>query len=182
MSFRTLYLFASAAPPVLDVAHVIEDAQSDGWEVCLGLTPTAARWLGEHLDGLAALTGHPVLWRERVPGEPEVWPAPDVVMVAPATFDTINRWALGVTDQFVVDFAAEAIGRGVPLVTVPCVNAALARHPQFDRSLETLRGAGVTVLSGEPSLLAEDRAQAGLPAYPWHAALDAARQHLEPAS
>ncbi|WP_228982667.1 hypothetical protein [Streptomyces sp. DH12] len=48
---RTLYLFCSAAPPVFDVARVIEDAQARGWDVCLGLTPSAARWLEPSLDG-----------------------------------------------------------------------------------------------------------------------------------
>lgn len=60
MTSRTLYLFGSAAPPVFDVADVVERAQAAGWDVCLGLTPTAASWLGGSLDGLAALTGHPV--------------------------------------------------------------------------------------------------------------------------
>ncbi|MBV7648504.1 hypothetical protein STALF3_08850 [Streptomyces albidoflavus] len=35
-----LYLFGSAAPPVLGIGAVIEDAQRSGFDVCLGLTPT----------------------------------------------------------------------------------------------------------------------------------------------
>ncbi|MGF0167733.1 flavoprotein, partial [Streptomyces koyangensis] len=98
MTTPTLYLFSSAAPPVFDVARVIGEAQADGWDVCLGLTPTAARWLADSLDGLTALTGHPVRWDYRLPGQPDVWPKPDAVIVAPATFNTINQWALGITD------------------------------------------------------------------------------------
>ncbi|MFE5860074.1 flavoprotein [Streptomyces virginiae] len=104
---RTLYLFGSAAPPVFDVASVIEDAQSRGWDVCLGLTPTAADRLAEGLDGLAALTGHPVRSRYKRPGEADVWPTADAILVAPATFNTINGWALGLTDRFVVGVVAE---------------------------------------------------------------------------
>ena len=44
--------------------------------------------------------------------------------MAPATFNTINQWALGLTEKFVVGFAAEAIGKKVPLVAMPCANAA----------------------------------------------------------
>lgn len=109
---RTLYLFGSAAPPVFDVARVIEEAQSRGWDVCLGLTPTAADWLAEGLDGLAALTGHPVRSRYKRPGEADVWPTADAILVAPATFNTINGWALGLTDRFVVGVVAEGIGKG----------------------------------------------------------------------
>ncbi|CAM5570182.1 flavoprotein [Streptomyces narbonensis] len=161
MSTRTLYLFASAAPPLFDVARVIEDAQAEGWDVCLGLTPTAARWLAESLDGLAVLTGNPVRWEYGLPGQPDVWPSADAILVAPATFNTVNAWALGLTGTFVVGVAAEGVGTGVPTVAVPCVSAAHAQHPQFDRSMETLRGAGVTVLHGDPA------------AYPWRGALDA---------
>ncbi|MFE7549357.1 flavoprotein [Streptomyces gardneri] len=176
MSNRTLYLFASAAPPLFDVARVIEDAQADGWDVCLGLTPTAARWLAESLDGLAVLTGNPVRWEYGLPGQPDLWPPADAILVAPATFNTVNAWALGLTGTFVVGVAAEGIGKGIPTVAVPCVNAAYVRHPQFDRSIETLRGAGVTVLYGEGGFVPNQPNQPGQgdPAvYPWRVALDA---------
>ncbi|MGW3241565.1 flavoprotein [Streptomyces sp. NPDC001070] len=162
---RTLYLFAGAAPPVFDIARVIEDAQARGWDVCLGLTPTAARWLEPSLDGLAVLTGRPVRFEYPLPGLPEVWPPADVILVAPATFNTINGWALGLTETFVVGVLAEGIGKGVPMVAMPSVNAALMQHPQFERSVETLRAAGITVLSG---------GAASGPDYPWHPALAAA--------
>lgn len=171
MTTRTLYLLCSAAPPVFDIARVVEDAQRRGWDVCLGLTPTAADWLEESVPGLAALTGRPVRSRYRRPGAPDVWPAADAVLVAPATTNTINRWALGITDTWAIGFVAEAIGKGIPLTVMPCVNAAYAQHPQLQLSLETLRTAGVQVLYGpggfEPNQPGEKRP------FPWAAALDA---------
>lgn len=175
MDSRTLYLFGSAAPPVFDIARVIEEAQADGWDVCLGLTPTAARWLSGHLDGLAALTGHPVRSQYKLPGEPDVWPKADVVLLAPATFNTINQWALGLTDHFVVGVVAEGIGKGIPLVTMPCVNAAYVQHPQFERSVADLRGAGVTVLYGEGGFVPNLPGQGKPGEYPWGLALAAAK-------
>ncbi|MGW7430494.1 flavoprotein [Streptomyces sp. NPDC054861] len=175
MSTRTLYLFSSAAPPVFDIARVVEGAQADGWDVCLGLTPTAARWLGPSLDGLAALTGHPVRWDYGLPGEPDVWPPADAVLAAPATFNTVNRWALGITDTFVVGVMAEGIGKRIPMVTVPCVNAAYVQHPQFERSVAALRGAGVTVLYGDGGFVPHPPGQGDPAAFPWRSALDAVR-------
>ncbi|MEU1231439.1 flavoprotein [Streptomyces sp. NPDC005828] len=172
----TLYLFASAAEPVFDIARVIEDAQADGWDVCLGLTPTAARWLAGSLDGLAVLTGHPVRWDYRLPGEPDVWPAASAVLVAPATFNTVNRWALGIADTFVVGVVAEGIGKGIPMVAVPCVNAAYAQHPQFERSVETLRGVGVSVLYGEDGFVSHQPGEGAAGLFPWRRALDAVRE------
>ncbi|MCB5170131.1 flavoprotein [Streptomyces bambusae] len=170
MTTRTLYLLCSAAPPVFDVARVIEDAQARGWDVCLGLTPTAADWLEDSLDGLAALTGYPVRSRYRKPGQPDMWPQADAVLVAPATMNTINSWAQGITSSWLIGFIAEAIGKGIALTAMPCVNNAYAQHPQFPKSLETLRQAGVRVLFGpdgfEPNAPGERRP------YPWAAALD----------
>ncbi|MGW1410403.1 flavoprotein [Streptomyces sp. NPDC002403] len=177
----TLYLFGSAAPPVFEVAEVIGDAQARGWDVCLGLTPTAARWLGEQLPELERLTGHPVRSEYKLPGEPDVWPPADAILLAPATFNTVNAWAFGLTASFVVGVVAEGIGKRIPTVTMPCVNAAYVQHPAFDRSVETLRGAGVTVLYGpggfEPNQPGEQRPEG----FPWHLALDAVGAVVSPA-
>ncbi|MEE1753749.1 flavoprotein [Streptomyces sp. SP18CS02] len=170
---RTLYLFCSAAPPTFDVARVIEDAQARGWDVCLGLTPTASRWLAPSIDGLAALTGYPVRSEYRMPGDPDVWPTADAILFAPLTFNSVNELALGLTSKWVVGVVAEGIGKGIPLVAMPCVNAAYARHPQLDRSIETLRAAGVKVLFGDGGFVPNEPGQGRPEAYPWGLALDA---------
>lgn len=133
---------------MFDVLPVVKEAQARGWDVCLGLTPTAARWLAPQLPALEEATGYPVRSTYKMPGDPDVWPPADVILVAPATFNTLNQWALGITSSFVVGVVAEGTGKGIPMVTMPCANAAYVRHPQFGRSLETLREAGVTVLFG----------------------------------
>lgn len=168
---RTLYLFGSAAPPVFEVAEAVENAQARGWDVCLGLTPTAARWLEADLPNLERLTGHPVRSEYKRPGEPDVWPKADAILAAPATFNTINSWASGLTSNFVVGVLAEGIGKRIPLVSMPCVNAAYVQHPAFDRSVGTLRGAGVTVLYGEGGFVPNQPGERR--PYPWHLALDA---------
>ncbi|GAA2476198.1 flavoprotein [Streptomyces gobitricini] len=170
---RTLYLFCSAAPPVFDVASVIEDAQRRGWDMCLGLTPTAARWLEHGLDGLAALTGHPVRFEYDLPGQPDPWPAADVVLFAPATFTAMNEWALGLTAKFVVSVATQGVGKGVPAVVMPCVNEAHGQHPAFGTSVATLRATGAQVLLGEGTHLADPPGGELPGGFPWGVALNA---------
>ncbi|WP_424214324.1 flavoprotein [Streptomyces sp. BI20] len=169
---RTLYLFCAGAPPVFDVAHVVEHAQARGWDVCLGLTPTAAHWVAESLGGLATLTGHPVRSAYKMPGDPDLWPPADAILFAPATFNSLNAWALGLTDRFVVGVVAEALGKGTPVVTMPCLNEGLAAHPRFDRTLAVLREAGVRVLYGEGGFTPGPVGPDAPPLFPWLAALE----------
>ncbi|MEU6062808.1 flavoprotein [Streptomyces sp. NPDC047097] len=173
MTRSVLYLFGSAAPPVQDLPEVVRRAQAEGFDVCVGLTPTAARWLADDIPSLEELTGLPVRSEYKSPGAPDAWPPADGILFAPATFHSINAWALGLTNHFVIGVVAEGIGKRIPTVTMPCVNAAYAAHPQFDRSVATLRGAGVSVLYGpggfRPNQPGERRAEG----YPWHLALGA---------
>jgi|SRR4249919_430790 len=175
MAAPVLYLLGSAAPPVLDMAKVITQAQDRGWDVLLGLTPTAADWLRDDLAALEELTGHPVKSRYRRPGEPDVLPPADVILLAPATLNSINSLALGITTSWAIGYAAEAIGKRIPLLVMPCTNTALTAHPQFYRSVETLRGAGVRVLLGEGFYVPNAPGFGDPATYPWTAALDALR-------
>lgn len=169
-----LYLLASAATPVLDLDVPILAAQAQGWGVHVALTPTAADWTREYLGDLEELTGHPVRWESRRPGEEASWPPARAVVVAPATLATINRIALGLGDNVAVRAAIEAMGRGTPLVVLPCLNELLAAHPQFARSVEVLRGAGARVLLGEGGFTPNPSGGFDRAAYPWGAALKAA--------
>lgn len=173
MGSPVLYLFGSAAPPVHDVAAVVEGAQRRGFTVCLGLTPTANRWLGDQLPALAELTGHPVRSEYKLPGAPDVWPKADVIAFAPATFNSINAWALGLTHTFVVGVVAEGIGKGIPIVAMPCVNAAYVQHSRFERSVAELREMGVEVLYGEGGFVPNQPGQGRPREYPWPVVLDA---------
>ncbi|MEU5622080.1 flavoprotein [Streptomyces sp. NPDC047802] len=167
----TLYLFGAAAPPVLEISGVIEQAQSRGWDVCLGLTPTAARWLESDLLALEKLTRNPVRSEYKMPCEPDAWPSADVILFAPATFNSVNHWALGLTDRFVVGVVAEAVGKRIPVVAMPCLNAAYVQHQAFGRSVAELREMGVTVLYGEGGFV-PNRSGEKVP-FPWHLALAA---------
>ncbi|MEV7090302.1 flavoprotein [Streptomyces sp. NPDC093085] len=175
----TLYLFASAAPPAFDIVGVIGEVQSRGWNVCLGLTPTAARWLEPRRAELERLTGSPVRSEYKLPGEPDVWPKADVILLAPATFNTLNEWALGLTSKFVVGVVAEGIGKGIPIVTMPCVNAAYAQHRRLHKSIAELREMGVTVLYGEGGFMPNQPGEKE--PYPWAKALDAIANVATPA-
>ncbi len=168
---RTLYLVCCAAAPAVRVADGVRAAQAAGWDVCLVLTPYAHRWLENDLPAFRELTGHPVRHQYKLPDEPDVLPPPDAVLVAPATFNTINKWAAGISDTLALGLINEAIGLRLPMVALPCLGAAQAAHPAFHRSVEFLRDAGVTVLLGEAGYAPERGG--GVEAFPWTAAVAA---------
>ncbi|MEU2793953.1 flavoprotein [Streptomyces sp. NPDC007100] len=177
MNRRTLYLVACAAPPARHVSVGICAAQAAGWDVCLILTPAAYRWAVEDAEGeiekLRELTGHPVRHSFKLPSQPDELPAPDAFLVAPATFNTLNKWAAGTADTLALGLITEAIGLGKPIVALPSFNTAQARHPAFERSIATLRAAGVNVLLGEGMYVPRPPRQGRPHEFPWQIALDA---------
>jgi phosphopantothenoylcysteine synthetase/decarboxylase len=121
------------------------------------------------------LTGHPVRSWFKNPGEPDVLPEADAVIVAPATVNTVNKWAAGIADTLPLGLIVEAIGKGLPIVAMPYTNEAMAAHPAFGESLRRLAAWGVTVLWGDDVMktFAPNTGEALVDEFPWHLALAA---------
>jgi phosphopantothenoylcysteine synthetase/decarboxylase len=101
--------------------------------------------------------------------------AADAVIIAPATYNTVNKLALGINDTYALNVAAEAVGRGTPTAVLPFVNTALAaRHP-FQHAVKALRAEGVTVLLGPGQWIPHPPGTGGdhLDSFPWRSALAA---------
>jgi len=145
VSSRVLYLIVCAAPPAQQTADVVPVLQAEGWDVCVIATPQASRWMD--LSTLTQLSGHMVRTDYKLPGEADPLPKADAILVMPATFNTINKWAQGIGDTLAASILCEALGRGTPpVVAVPCLKMDLVRHPAFARSIALLRDCGVCVL------------------------------------
>jgi phosphopantothenoylcysteine synthetase/decarboxylase len=76
-------------------------------------------------------------------------PPDGLLVVAPCSFNSLNKLAHGIADNLALSVAAEAIGRSTPVVVAVSVNTPLWRHPLTARSVATLRDWGVAVI--EPS-------------------------------
>ena len=73
-------------------------------------------------------------------------PPDGLVIVAPCSFNSLNKLATGIADNLALSLTAEAIGRGTPVIVAVSVNAPLLRHPRAQQSMQTLREWGVTVI------------------------------------
>lgn len=188
MNRGVLYAVACGAPPARDIGTLVGLAMQDGWDVCVVATPDALKWLD--VPALAARTDHPVRSRYKMPGEPDLLPAPDAIIVAPATSNTINKWAAGITDTLALGLVVEATGEGLPVVAMPSTSDGLAAYPAFGRSLRILRRYGVTVLfdddAAERGKLPGRRATAGgtngsaEAPFPWQLGLDTLHRRTHP--
>jgi hypothetical protein len=171
-----LYVIACAAPPTCDVGNLVTLAQDDGWDVCVLTTPSGRRFAD--VAALEQATGHPVRSDYKDPGEPDVLPAPDAIIVAPATVNTINKWAAGICDTLALGILVEAIGKRLPMVALPFTNRAHAAHPAFTDNIGKLRSWGVTVLFG-PDVYPLHEPGTGsryLHLFPWAMAVNAIRR------
>lgn len=136
-----LYLIVTGAPPAADAVAAIESFQSDGWQVCVVATPVALRFID--LPRLEKITGYPVRSEYRQPGEVDPFPPADAIAVAPCTFNTLNKWAAGISDTLALGVLNELLGADLPMVAGIWAKEPLRRHPAFNASVETLRSAGV---------------------------------------
>ncbi|MGW1978430.1 flavoprotein [Streptomyces sp. NPDC001889] len=143
-----LYVVVCAAGIAGDVGRLITAAQEAGWEVGVVATPRGLGFIDA--PAVEARTGYPIRSAWRAPGDPRPLPPPDAIAVAPATFNTINKWAAGISDTLALGILCEAHGLGVPIAALPCLNAAQAAHPAYAESLRRLRGMGVLIGSYPP--------------------------------
>jgi phosphopantothenoylcysteine synthetase/decarboxylase len=139
-----LYIIACGGRPAAQLPEFVSFAQAEGWDVCLIVTPDGTKFLDA--APLAELTGHPVRMEYKHPDQPDVLPPADAFVIAPATFNTINKLAAGISDTLALGLVNEGIGMGLPVIAVPWPNVDLARHPAFQRSVTLLREWGVTVV------------------------------------
>src|SRR5829696_3850767 len=139
--------------------ELVRQATNAGHAVRVVQTPTALRFVGA--ASFAGLTGSPVLTDEferdpargafpdqAPPGhEPlshlELVRNADVLLVAPASANTIAKLAHGLADNLLTSAALAAT---CPVVLAPAMNNHMYEHPATQANLAALRARGVTVL------------------------------------
>src|SRR5579863_1758015 len=113
-----LYLISCAASSATLVPSLVHEAQVKGWNVCVITTPQGTKFADIAL--LEKMTGYPVRSEYKRPEEPDVLPRANAIIVFPATFNTINKWALGISDTLALGLLCEYTGLKMPIIAVPC--------------------------------------------------------------
>ena len=139
-----LILIACGAPLTERVSEVAAVAVAQGWTVGVVATHSAVPWLDTR--AIVEACGSSPQTRYRTPGEPKRGPRADAVAVCPATFNTVNKAAWGLSDSYAMGLLCEAIGATTPVVMFPMINDRLWGHPALATSFQVLTAGGCAFL------------------------------------
>lgn len=176
MTSHHLQIVVCGAGPATDVTKLVATANGSAWTAAVTATPSAISFIDA--ETIESMTGHPVRSTyQSSPGARRTLPGADALVIAPTTYNSINKIALGIADNYAMTSVAELIGRQVPTVIVPFVNAALATRAPFQRAVADLRHEHVRILLGKddgwephPPGSGNDRQQV----FPWTEAFETA--------
>jgi phosphopantothenoylcysteine synthetase/decarboxylase len=171
-----LYAITTGATPAQHVDQLVALAQRDGWDVCVICSPDGRPFIDA--DRLASITGHTVRSTYKDPAAPDELPPADGMIVAPATCNTLAKWAAGISDTLHLGLVVEAVGKHLPVVAVPFSNRAQISFPAVQAAMASLADWGVTVVRDEASVSFEpgNGAEAAA-AFPWARAWNALLEH-----
>ena len=141
---RVAYVVGFNAPPVLQLDECVALLRERGWESYVILSPTAATWVD--VGHLAKVSGHAVRVAPRTPWEPDPLPHADAVLAAPLTFNSLCKWAAGISDTLALGILNESLGLTAPVTAAPCIKKALRVHPAYQPCAARLKDAGVSLL------------------------------------
>jgi len=67
----------------------------------------------------------------------------DLVLVAPATANTISKIACGIDDTTVTSVVSTAFGSNCPIIIVPAMHESMYKHPILTKNIKELKALGV---------------------------------------
>ena len=145
---KTIVVAVTGSIAAVRTVDLIRDLIRRGAAVHAVMSRAAEQIL--HPYALEYASGNPVI--REITGEVEhvqfcgVGGATDLLLVAPATANTIGKMACGIDDTPVTTFATTALGSGKSVAVVPAMHEAMYRHPAVLRNLESLREMGVLLI------------------------------------
>ena len=137
-------------------AEILRGLKKNGADVAVVMTETATKFVGPVT--FEALSGRPVsldMFDPPAGGMEHLtlgkWA--DLVLIAPATANTIARLAAGLADNLLCTLTLAATA---PVLIAPAMNTRMILHPATEANLATLGSRGVHVIEPDTGPLAEE--------------------------
>ena len=142
---RTVFHFITGAGSCRRAPDIARSLISENLKLYSVLTPNVAMVLPP--EDLVSMPGNH--WIEDYGLPPlDVFPF-GTMLVAPCTFNTLNKLVAGIADNLVTAMLGDAIGAGCPVVIAPGMNQGQWANPRVAQSLQTLRNWGCTIVEPE---------------------------------
>lgn len=145
---KTIVLGVTGSIGAVRVVELARELIRNGAEVHAVMTGAARHIL--HPDALHYATGKPVI--TELGGRVEhvefcgFKGRADLLLIAPATANTIGKIACGIDDTTVTSFVTTALGSGVPIMVVPAMHESMYRHPAVTENIEKLKSWGIDMV------------------------------------
>jgi phosphopantothenoylcysteine decarboxylase/phosphopantothenate--cysteine ligase len=146
---KRIALGVTGSVAAVNAADIARALMRQGAAVTAVMTEAATRIV--HPDLLHWATGRPAATRltgaiEHVALAGNVPGHVDLMLIAPATANTIGKIAAGIDDTPVTSLVTSGLGQGIPLVIVPAMHESMYRHPLVLENIEKLKKIGVAFL------------------------------------
>ncbi len=148
LSGKIIVVGVTGSIAAVRVVDLIRDLIRHGAEVHCVMSPASQQIL--HPYALEYASSNPVI--TGITGKVEhvqfcgVCGKADLLLVAPATANTIGKMACGIDDTPVTTFATTALGSGKPVMVVPAMHEAMYCHPAVIKNLDALRSMKVITI------------------------------------
>lgn len=146
---RRIVVGVSGSIAAVEVPRIIRELIRHGADVRVVMSAESARLVTP--ESLQFASGHPPVLELTGDVEHVTWLGggerkADLLLIAPATANTISKIAHGIDDTPVTSFASVALGGGVPILLAPAMHAHMGENPAVRANLELLRTWGVGVV------------------------------------
>ncbi len=150
---KTICLCLTGSVAVISAPIIARQLMRLGAEVICVMSKAAAELINPALMEWA--TGNPIITKltgavEHVylAGErPRGVGKADLILVCPATANTISKIACGIDDTPVTTVVSTAFGSSLPIVIVPAMHESMYNHPILAKNEKELRKAGIDILA-----------------------------------
>ncbi|HHN81522.1 MAG TPA: bifunctional phosphopantothenoylcysteine decarboxylase/phosphopantothenate--cysteine ligase CoaBC [Methanomicrobia archaeon] len=148
LSGKHVVLCITGSIAAIETVKLARELQRQGAIVTAVMSEAATRIV--HTDALEFATGRPVVTSitgkvEHVTMGGNREGHADLVLVCPATLNTLSKIEHGVADTPPALVVVTALSH-LPVMVVPAMHETMYRHPRYEAMIETLRGWGIAIV------------------------------------
>ena len=148
LSGKKIIIASSASISIYRIPDLIRDLKREGASVVSAMSQQAVSMIGQTIMEWA--TGNPAV--TKITGNIEhisMFDENTILLVAPASYNTIGKMANGISDSIPSLFFSYALGHGNKIVVVPAMHRDMFENPVNKENIEKLKKLGVLVVDPE---------------------------------